>query len=152
MDATRVDSVCRNTGDVLMRTIGLLLGFIWNLPASFLGLLVAATKTRHWKWCHEMWTLEVVADAKGLAGWYIRTRGLSAMTIGNVIVYADGHAATSPKTRAHELRHVFQGAVLGPFFPFIYGLFSLVLWLRGGDPDRENPFEVDARDSATHDS
>ena len=47
----------------------------------------------------------------------------------------------------HELVHVRQYERWGPFFGPAYLGASLVIWLRGGDPYRENPFEREAYDA-----
>ncbi len=48
-------------------------------------------------------------------------------------------------TVRHELVHVRQWARLGPLFLPLYGAGSLRAMLRGGDPYRDNVFEIAAR-------
>ena len=71
---------------------------------------------------------------------------VAAMTWGHVIL------GRSPEmldqTRAHELVHVRQYERWGPLFGPAYLGCSLVLWIRGRDAYRENPFEVEAYQEA----
>jgi hypothetical protein len=46
--------------------------------------------------------------------------------------------------RTHELVHVRQYERWGPLFVPAYLASSAIIWLRGGDPYRDNPFEREA--------
>lgn len=65
-----------------------------------------------------------------------------AMTLGHTVIGQT--AAALDLTRRHELVHVRQYEHWGPFFIPAYLLCSLWQWLRGRDPYRDNPFEVEA--------
>ena len=73
-----------------------------------------------------------------------RRRGIafSAMTLGHVVVGRS--AAALDVARDHELVHVRQYERWGPLFIPAYLLCSLVIWLRGGNAYRDNPFEREA--------
>jgi len=64
------------------------------------------------------------------------------MTWGHVILGQT--AAALDFSREHELIHVRQYERWGPLFIPAYLLCSAVIWLRGGDPYRDNPFECEA--------
>ncbi len=68
--------------------------------------------------------------------------GASAVTLGHVVL------ARTPRdlewTRDHERVHVSQYERWGPLFVPAYLLVSGLIWLRGGDPYLDNPFERQA--------
>lgn len=65
-----------------------------------------------------------------------------AQTHGLFIFYRDDNVWDWKRLKAHELTHVFQGMIFGPFYPILYGIFSGVLFLwPGKDFYRDNPFE-----------
>ncbi len=66
----------------------------------------------------------------------------SAMTLGHTILGQDLDALD--RCRDHEHVHVRQYERWGPLFLPAYLLCSLVLWIRGRDFYRENPFERQA--------
>src|SRR5687768_12247999 len=78
------------------------------------------------------WLLERWAG-QGLVG---------AMTLGHVVLGRD--AACLEFTRAHELVHIRQYERWGPLFVPAYLLCSALIWARGGDAYRDNPFEREA--------
>jgi hypothetical protein len=65
-----------------------------------------------------------------------------AMTLGHVVIGLT--PAALDVSREHELVHVRQYERWGPLFIPAYLLLSLVLWLRGRDAYRDNPFEREA--------
>lgn len=65
-----------------------------------------------------------------------------AITLGHVILARSPHALT--EFRAHERRHVRQYEFLGPFFLPAYFLIGALIWLRGGRPYLDHPFERQA--------
>ncbi|MGL5096793.1 MAG: hypothetical protein ACRDD1_14455, partial [Planctomycetia bacterium] len=68
----------------------------------------------------------------------------AALTLGHVVLGRD--RARLDATRAHEAVHVRQYETWGPFFIPLYLGLSAVLYLRGRDAYRENPFEREAYD------
>ena len=67
-----------------------------------------------------------------------------AMTLGHTVLGKT--AAALEVSREHELVHVRQFERWGPLFGPAYLAASAVQWLRGADPYRDNPFEVEAYD------
>jgi hypothetical protein len=65
-----------------------------------------------------------------------------AVTLGHVVL--GRVAAGLDVCRTHELVHVRQYERWGPLFIPAYLACSLVIWLRGGDAYRDNPFEREA--------
>lgn len=72
-------------------------------------------------------------------GWRYR-----AITFGHVVLAVD---EVDPDTLRHELVHVTQYERWGPLFVPVYLAASVVAWIRGRHPYRDNPFEVAARDA-----
>jgi hypothetical protein len=68
--------------------------------------------------------------------------GAAAMTLGHIVLGRT--AAALDSTRQHELVHVRQYERWGPLFIPAYLLCSAFIWVRGGDPYRDNPFEREA--------
>jgi hypothetical protein len=68
--------------------------------------------------------------------------GAAAMTLGHTILGQSPEALEI--TREHEHIHVRQYERWGPFFIPAYFLASLIAWIKGGDPYRDNVFEVEA--------
>jgi hypothetical protein len=120
-------------------TLKILLGKLWNCPNTLLGLLGAIGGTP-----------QNSPDPSGVlevsGGWLIRVlaRGgwASAITLGEVVLYED--AALILVLHTHEMVHVRQGRLWGPFFLPAYVLESLYQWLKTGDGYRNNRFEVEA--------
>jgi len=108
---------------------------LWNSPNSVLGCLGAVGGKVAWR------REERICEVTG--GWLTallrHKRWADAITLGDVVLYADGSIA--PLLRAHERVHVQQGRRWGPFFLPAYGLESLWQWLRTGDGYRSNRFE-----------
>jgi hypothetical protein len=118
--------------------------YAWAAPATLVGLLVAlpafATGAR----------ARVVDGAIEVAGGRIerliaalpRRCRFCAITFGHLVVCTD--ECTAAVVRAHERVHVRQYERLGMlFFPLYIGS-SVVQWLRGRDPYRDNRFEREA--------
>ena len=68
--------------------------------------------------------------------------GASAMTLGHVVLGRDEHLLAL--TRDHERVHVRQCERWGPLFIPAYFVASLLVFLRGGRPYEDNPFEREA--------
>jgi hypothetical protein len=69
-----------------------------------------------------------------------------AITLGHAILGQS--AAALDIARAHELVHVRQFERWGPLMGPAYVLSSLVLWIAGRQPYRDNPFERQAYEEA----
>jgi hypothetical protein len=65
-----------------------------------------------------------------------------AFTLGHIILGQS--AASLDISRDHEMVHVRQFERWGPFMGPAYLLSSLVLWIAGRQPYRDNPFEREA--------
>lgn len=121
------------------------LGYLWASPVSLVGCVVAGAAVATGG------TSRVVDGALEVEGGLLTTLlprlgvGVSpvAMTLGHVVVAVDRD--TLEETRVHERVHVAQFERWGFLFPAAYLAASAVIALRGGDPYRDNPFEVEAR-------
>lgn len=121
-----------------------LLLLLWASPASLigltLGLLALATGGRGQRRAH------VLEFHGGVSAWMLNRipffGSALAMTLGHVVIGQT--AAGLDAVRAHELVHVRQYERWGPLFLPLYGWYSFWLWLRGGRPYRDNPFEREA--------
>ncbi len=123
-----------------------LMSYLWPLPATLLGLLVAlVARSSGGAWR----SVDGVMEAAG--GWPARvlSRGfpfsgtVAAITIGHVVVGVSLDALVT--TRVHERAHVRQFERWGVLMLVLYPLASLLAWLRGGNPYLDNCFEREAR-------
>jgi len=127
-----------------MRFALVVLRYAWALPATVVGLAVAfvawVTGAR----------LRAIGGALEAAGGRVTmlVRQLpprlqfDAITFGHVIVALDDDVLR--RVRAHEHVHVRQYERWGVLFFPAYLASSLLQWLRGGDPYRDNRFEREA--------
>lgn len=115
---------------------------LWAAPASLLGLalgLLALLSGGVLRRCGR-----VIEIYGGLAARFLESFPGEpiAMTLGHTVIGRT--AAALDVTRQHELVHVRQYELWGPFLIPSYLACSLGLWLAGRDPYRENPFEKEA--------
>ncbi|MCE9607663.1 MAG: hypothetical protein K8U03_22475 [Planctomycetia bacterium] len=119
--------------------------YLWALPTTLLGLLPAPIVLLQGGTVR--WVRGVCEIEGGIVTKLLR-RGLpwvgsgAAMTLGHVVWGCDAYCLNY--SRAHERVHVRQYERWGPFFLPAYLLASLVAYLRGLDPYRDNPFEREA--------
>lgn len=125
-----------------------LLQFLWASPYTLLGLVIGGIglcfggrvriKGR------------TVEFYEGGTKWFLnRLPGgqfTLALTLGHTIL---GQTEASLEiSRDHELVHVRQFERWGPLMGPLYFLCMFVVWLKGGRPYRDNPFEREAYDEA----
>ncbi len=122
-----------------------LIRYLWVSPNTLIGLAWALLA----RITGGGWSLHTgVIEAHG--GWVkallqrlpFVTGGALAITIGHVVLAQSAHALHI--TRTHERVHVRQYERWGPLFTPAYVLAGLWQWMRGKDPYRDNPFEVQA--------
>lgn len=116
------------------------LRYLWVLPASLLGLLplplvlLQGGRAR---------LVDGVLEIHGgIVVRILRKVTASAMTLGHVVWGCD--AESLEVTRLHERVHVRQYERWGPLFIPAYLMSSLVAFLRGKNPYRDNRFEREA--------
>jgi hypothetical protein len=127
-----------------LRAIVTVLRYAWASPWSFVGLMLALPAVLSGA------TARVHRGALEVAGGWLgqqteglpRPFGFSAITFGHVILGVS-HECLQP-LRPHEQVHVRQYERWGPFFVPLYLGSSLIQWVRGGDPYRDNRFEREA--------
>jgi hypothetical protein len=83
-------------------------------------------------------------SVKWLLGRFFMGQGAMAFTLGHTVLGQTDAALDI--AREHELIHVRQYERWGPFMGPAYLGCSLVLWITGGRPYRDNPFEREAND------
>ena len=121
--------------------------YVWASPATLLGLVFAATVAMQGG---SVRVVRGVVEVHGGIATRLLGRGLpwigpgAAITLGHVVLGRDQDCLD--RSRAHERVHVAQYERWGPFFIPAYLLASLVAYLRGMDPYRDNPFEREAYD------
>jgi hypothetical protein len=132
-------------GGKLFSTSVSLLAYVWPMPCTILGLLIAAipfTGTRH-VFIYRG-TIAIVGPGIGrLLARAPITGGAAAITFGHTILAQSREAFLL--TFEHELVHVRQYQWWGPFFLPAYGINSLWHWSRGDDAYLDNDFERQAR-------
>jgi len=120
--------------------------YLWPLPVTLLGILVALTARGSGGLLQRV---DGVLESAG--GWPARmlqygfpfSGAVAAITLGHVVVGVSLDALTA--TRAHERAHVRQFERWGALLLVLYPLAGLIAWLRGGSPYRDNVFEREAR-------
>jgi hypothetical protein len=117
---------------------------VWASPYSLFGLVIGAlgllsggrASVRD----------GILEFSGGAVSWFVRHLPSGpttmAITLGHVVLGQT--PAALDLSRQHELVHVRQYSLWGPLFGPAYVLCSLVIWLRGGRPYLDNPFEVEA--------
>lgn len=121
---------------------------LWAAPCSFAGALLGLTVLACGGSARRVdGTFEVALSASrsGVPRGVARC-SFEAVTLGHVIV-GQSHESLA-LLRAHERIHVAQYERWGPLFLLAYPMASLVAWLRGGRPYRDNCFEQQARAEA----
>ncbi len=119
--------------------------YLWALPGSLLGLSVVPIVLLQGG---KLRVVQGVLEVEGGIASRLLRNGLpwvgpgAAITLGHVVWGSD--AACLERSRRHERVHVRQYERWGPLFIPLYLLFSLVAYLRGLDPYRDNPFEREA--------
>lgn len=122
-----------------------LASYLWAAPNSLIGLGLAvlarltgggmAVHTGVLE-AHGGWVRALLGHAPFVGG------GASAITFGHVVLAQNADLLAI--TRTHERVHVAQYARWGPAFLPAYLLAGAWQRLRGRDPYRDNPFEVEA--------
>ena len=120
---------------VILRSFQYVWASPWTLFGIALGLLLGGKFTR----VEGVIEVHGKCIAKLLQRMYVPAQ---AMTVGHVVLAQTPWALEV--TRKHERVHVCQYERWGPAFVPAYLLISLVLYLRGRDGYRENPFEIEA--------
>lgn len=119
-----------------------LLAWLWASPATAIGLAIGglglATGGRMQRRCGIL-EFHGGAVTKFLEHF---PRDPIAMTLGHVVL--GRIPAALDVCREHELVHVRQYERWGPLFLPAYFACSAYIFLRGGDPYRDNPFEREA--------
>jgi hypothetical protein len=109
-------------------------GFLWALPGTIIGLVLGATTLSR---PTSRDGVLAFTSARGFGALH-RRMGFSAIAFGHVVVA--NHALTDAQW-AHELVHVRQWEILGPFMVLAYPLASVAGY-------RRNPVEAAARRKA----
>ncbi len=107
-----------------------ILGYVWSLPTTLLGLLVVVLFYRPKSWYWSDGCIEVVAGTKQDGSTTIWGKP-GAQTLGIVIVYANSVYRLAPHLRIHERVHVTWVLILGPLFLPVYGIMYLAERIRG---------------------
>jgi len=122
-----------------------LLKFLWALPCSAVGLLLAVvplTLGGHAKW--SVGALEVTyRQRRTNCGKFANTLRIRGIVFGHVILAIT--AEELQRIGPHERVHVEQYEHWGPLFFVAYGASSLLQLFKGRSPYWYNHFEIQAR-------
>jgi hypothetical protein len=121
-----------------------ILGIAWALPYTLVGLLLGAIGLATGG--HARIRGRAIEFHGGFVTWFVARLPLGeatlAFTLGHPVL---GQSSTSLDiAHHHEMVHVRQYERWGPLMGVAYLGASLVLWLAGRDPYRDNPFEREA--------
>ncbi len=115
----------------------MILRLLWASPATLLGLLLGVLGLATGGSARRAG--RTIEFHGGGAAWLLDHLPVQALALGHVILGRS--AAALDICREHEFVHVRQYERWGPFFIPAYLLCSLVLFVRGRDFYRDNPFE-----------
>jgi hypothetical protein len=119
------------------------LSILWAAPTSLVGAALGALAVLSGGRCRRTaGVLEFHGGGLRLIPRLTPVRA-RAMAIGHVILAVDERALQC--SREHELVHVRQAEIWGPFFVPAYFAASALAWARGGHYYEDNWFELDAR-------
>ena len=120
-----------------------LAAYLWAGPNTLLGLLLALGTLRGGRLAFTGGVVEATGDGVRRLLCHLPVPGeVLALTLGHVVLARDERVMAD--VRDHELAHVRQYALWGPFFLPAYLVGSLLAIARRGDPYMQNPFERDA--------
>ena len=129
-----------------IRTLTQFLAYVWASPYTAIGLLIGLATV-----CtggRARVRGRIVEFYGGGLKWLMQKlpdgQFILAFTLGHSVLGQTD--ASLDISRSHELIHVRQFERWGPFMGPAYLLCSLGLWLAGGRPYRDNPFEREAYD------
>lgn len=127
-----------------MKRIVFILGYLWALPTTLVGLLLAFGGGC-WPIAFRHGAIWFRVASRG--PWLLwAEQGFRAITFGGVVIVSDDGDLESSSLVAHELRHFWQARILGPLFLPVYLAAWLSLVFRGRrDSYSANFLEVDAR-------
>lgn len=131
-----------------MQKLRRILVYVWAAPATLIGLALAVcARLDGAQWRYAQGVLEAT-DGRVVALLLTPTRRYryAAITLGHVILARDTRSLD--RCRCHEHAHVRQYERWGVLFFPLYAGSSLLVWLRGGRPYRDNHFERQARAEA----
>ena len=136
-----------------LRGLVLMLGILWALPLTAVGLLLALPVMAARGQVHLVRSTRAPALLfSGPLADYLLERhpfgAMCAMAIGHVVI-ADRSSLTR-RILTHELAHVRQAACWGILFPLVYLAASAWALLRGQDAYWNNVFEIAARKAERH--
>ena len=120
------------------------LGYLWCLPLTAAGLVQALVGGARYAGRAGS-VLLFHAGAAGLVRRFFEKSSVVAYTWGAVITLRREVDARDQRLLRHELAHVRQCLLLGPFAPAIYLGCSAWAWSRGGHWYRDNAMEAWAR-------
>ena len=126
----------------LLRVLLKMVKIIWASPNTLLGLTIGCCGLLFGS--KMLFSGGAIEFHGGLVKWLLSKVPVnpSAMTIGHTIL---GQTLENlDRSREHEMIHVRQYERWGIFFLPAYFLLSGIMWLRGKDSYRDNPFEVEA--------
>ena len=123
-----------------------ILGYIWLLPVTLFGILLAPILGYTLVRVEGDLTLYFIARLNSLMYKWFDSRGFAAITVGAIIIYKIA-AYDNPRITTHEKTHVHQGLVFGVLWPIVYFGESVSQYLTGHNIYWDNRFEVQARRS-----
>jgi len=110
-----------------------ILGYIWSLPHTVVGLILSLFyRPTNWRWNEGC--IEAIGEDRI---WFKP----GAQTHGWLILYRDESARNNKRLRVHERTHVKQGFLLGPLYVIAYVIHFLYRYTRTGFKDWYTAYE-----------
>lgn len=126
-----------------------ILAFLWALPVTLVGFM-AVLLCGGWAWSFQFRWQGRLALVMGPRWMWMFPKWVAAVTLGSVILVRDRADMEAGQQNPsvlllHELEHVRQCCILGPFMLVLYPLASFLAWLLYRELYRGNYFEIKAR-------
>lgn len=127
-----------------------LLGYLWALPLTAAGLVVARLGGAHSSRMGPDGSILLVGD-RGLVLTFFEVGGFAAFCWGGVIVARAPRMLEPGRLLRHELEHFAQARRWGVLLPLAYVVAGFVAMAQGGRWYWHNAFEVAARAAEAED-
>ena len=115
-----------------------LLGHLWTLPNTLIGLLFGVGGQIHWDRVNRVFIVR--------GGWIVRLfdrLDYAGMCVGDVVLCADDLPTRFPHIYRHELVHATQARLLGPLYlPLTLLCYALGAVLCPANPHDGSPLEM----------
>lgn len=125
-----------------------MLDYLWALPLTIVGYLYKLLCWKSRSLSFDGAKFYLVESHQPLNRIFkFLSNNKSAFTIGTLVYVMTDASRLEARLIRHELEHVRQNKILGIFFPAACLFSSFICLLKGQDWDKDNYFEIKAREA-----